>query len=158
MTSRRATRETRHWTIARRATPRLRKILLAESLVRVAVVMLLSVVPALGQSVAPPQDRYRYPLPTYDEDWHHFRGSEHHDRWDTVKFIPLSPDATAWLSLGGEARVTYERFGNQNFGLTARDPNGYLLQRYMFHTDVRLGSHICSTASSSRRPFMARQP
>jgi len=49
----------------------------------------------------------------------------------TVKFVPLSADGTTSLSLGGEARVTYERFGNQNFGLTAPDPDGYFLQRYL---------------------------
>jgi len=43
----------------------------------------------------------------------------------TVKFVPLSADGTTSLSLGGEARVTYERFGNQNFGLTAPAPDGF---------------------------------
>ena len=36
----------------------------------------------------------------------------------------LSADGATSLSLGGEARVTYERFGNQNFGLTQPDPDG----------------------------------
>jgi hypothetical protein len=38
--------------------------------------------------------------------------------------LGLSADGTVSLSLGGEARVTYERFGNQNFGLTPPDPYG----------------------------------
>jgi hypothetical protein len=50
--------------------------------------------------------------------------------------VPLSADGTTSLSLSGELRVTYERFGNQNFGLTPPDPDGYFLQRYLLHTDV----------------------
>jgi hypothetical protein len=38
--------------------------------------------------------------------------------------LGLSADGTVSLSLGGEARVTCERFGNQNFGLTPPDPYG----------------------------------
>jgi len=59
-----------------------------------------------------------------------------------VKFVPLSGGGTTSLSLGGEGRVTYERFGNPNFGLTPPDPNGYLLQRYLLHTDVHAGSRV----------------
>src|SRR5262249_15412796 len=91
--------------------------------------------------LAAQQDFHSYPLPTYEEDWRGLRDLERHeDPWDAVKFVPLSPDGTRSLSLGGEARVTYERFGNQNFGLTPPDPDGYLLQRYLFHTDLRAGS------------------
>lgn len=39
--------------------------------------------------------------------------------------MPLSADGATSLSLGGEARVTYERFGNQNFDPTPPDPDGY---------------------------------
>jgi hypothetical protein len=46
-----------------------------------------------------------------------------------VKFVPLSQDGRVFLSLGGEGRETYERFGNQNWGLSAADPAGYWLQR-----------------------------
>ena len=39
-------------------------------------------------------------------------------------------------------RVTYERFGNQSFGLTPPDPDGYFLQRYLLQTDPRAGSRV----------------
>ena len=91
---------------------------------------------------SPPTDRYRYPLPTYEEDWRWLQWVHHTDPWDPVKFVPLSGGGTTSLSLGGEGRITYERFGNPNFGLTPPDPNGYLLQRYRLHTDVRVGSHL----------------
>jgi hypothetical protein len=93
-------------------------------------------------SGTPPTDLHRYPLPTYEEDWRALQGGDRTDFWDTVKFVPLSADGTTSLSLGGEARETYERFGNENFGLTPPDPAGYLLQRYLLHIDVHAGSRV----------------
>src|SRR5713101_7980726 len=104
------------------------------------VAMVTTPVAAFAQGAAPPTDLHRYPLPTNEEDWRALQGVDRSDVWDPVKFVPLSPDGTTSLSLDGEARVTYERFGNQNFGLTAPDPDGYFLQRYLLHTEVRAGS------------------
>lgn len=73
----------------------------------------------------PPADPHRYPLPTYAEDWRALKGADRTDFWDPVKFVSLSAKGTTSLSFGGEARITYERFGNQNFGLTPPDPDGY---------------------------------
>jgi hypothetical protein len=105
--------------------------------------MVATPVAALAQgTTAPPTDRYQYPLPTYEEDWRWLQEVDRTDVWDPVKFVLLSADGTASLSLGGEARVTYERFGNQNFGLTPPDPHGYLLQRYVLHADMHAGSRV----------------
>src|SRR6266403_264751 len=91
---------------------------------------------------APRTDLHHYPLPTYEEEWRALQGVDRTDIWDPVKFVPLSADGITSLSLGGEARVTYERFGNQNFGLTPPDPGGYLLQRYLLHADMHAGSRV----------------
>jgi hypothetical protein len=105
--------------------------------------MVATPVAALAQGIgAPPTDLHRYPLPTYEENWRAFQGVDRTDVWDPVKFVPLSADGTTSLSLGGEARETYERFGNPNFGLTPPDPDGYLLQRYLLHADVRVESRV----------------
>jgi hypothetical protein len=61
---------------------------------------------------------------------------------DAIKFIPLSDDGDVFLSLGGEIRETYERFHNTNFGLSPDDPDGYLLQRYLFHVDLQAGQRF----------------
>src|SRR4051812_9436180 len=66
---------------------------------------------------APPTEIHQYPLPTYEEDWRALQRGDRADIWDRVKFVPLSAGGTISLSFGGEARVTYERFGNPNFGL-----------------------------------------
>src|SRR5260221_7621144 len=105
--------------------------------------MVATPVEAFAQGTgAPPTDLHRYPLPPYEEDWRALQGVARTDVWDPVKFVPLSADGITSLSLGGEARVTYEHFGNQNFGLTPPDPDGYLLQRYLLHTDVHVGSRV----------------
>ena len=56
-----------------------------------------------------------------------------------------------YASFGGEARESYERFGNAYFGLMPPNQNGYILQRYLFHSDVHFGSHfrICGELNSS---------
>jgi hypothetical protein len=84
-----------------------------------------------------------YILPRYDEDWSFLAdASKRDDVWDPVKFIPLSGDGRTFLSFGGELRETYERFHNTDFGLSPQDPDGYLLQRYLFHVDFHSGSRF----------------
>ena len=107
------------------------------------VAMVAAPVAALAQGTGvSPTDPHRYPLPTYEEDWCALQTSDRTDVWDPVKFVRLSGDGRTSLSLGGELRVTYERFGNQSFGLTPPDPDGYFLQRYLLHTDLRAGSRV----------------
>jgi hypothetical protein len=107
------------------------------------VAMVAAPVAAFAQGTGvSPTDLHRYPLPTYEEDWRALQTSDRTDVWDPVKFVRLSADGTTSLSLGGELRVTYERFGNQSFGLTPPDPDGYFLQRYLLHTDLRAGSRV----------------
>jgi len=82
-----------------------------------------------------------YPLPRYEEDWTFLRGtSGSSDFWDFTKLVPLAEHGRFFLSLGGEARETYERFHNTSFGLTTQDADGYLLQRYLLHGDLHYGS------------------
>ena len=94
----------------------------------------------MAQTLTPDPAR-SYPLPTYDEDWQFLSDpSRHIDPWDIVKYVKLARGI--FVSFGGEARETYERFGNQDFGLSVPSPNGYLLQRYLLHADSHLGSHL----------------
>ena len=100
-------------------------------------------IPMLGQEKPVSQSRPLYPLPRYQEDWSFLSDpSARNDYWDRLKFIPLTDDEASFLSLGGEIRETYERFHNTNFGLTAQDPGGYLLQHYLLHVDLHGGSRF----------------
>jgi hypothetical protein len=79
----------------------------------------------------------------YDEDWSFLRDpAQRTDFWDPVKYIPLDPAGGAYLSLGGEARWRYEWYDNFNWGLGPQDDDGYLLQRYLLHADLRLGERL----------------
>ena len=102
--------------------------------------VLLAASLATAQTPTPAPQR-SYPLPTYDENWQFLSDpNQRTDRWDVVKYMRFGDGMFA--SLGGEARETYERFGNQDFGLSVPSPNGYLLQRYLLHADIHLGSRL----------------
>jgi hypothetical protein len=75
----------------------------------------LAALPATAQT--PTSDPARkYPLPTYDENWQFLSDpNRHSDPWDIVKYVQLARGMFA--SFGGEARESYERFGNQDFWL-----------------------------------------
>jgi alginate export protein len=117
----------------------------------VAIVIVMSVahplivrgqsIPA-GQSSAPSRN---YHLLREDDDWRFLADfGERQDFWDPVKFIPLRDGRNDWfLSIGGEARGTWESITNNNWG---QEPftNSYLNQRYMFHVDAYYGTHVRS--------------
>ena len=107
----------------------------------------LAAPPATAQTPTPPTTTQtptpdlapRYPLPTYDENWQFLSDpTRRTDPWDIVKYVQLADGIFA--SFGGETRESYERFGNQNFGLSVPSPNGCLLKRYLLHADFHLGS------------------
>lgn len=100
--------------------------------------------PVCVAAQAPVQiDRPAYRLPRYEEDWSRLRSSEQDRDWlDPIKFVPMGGGPNAYLSFGGEARETYERFHNPNFGLQPQDPDGYLLERYRLHADAHFNSHV----------------
>ena len=106
-------------------------------------VFLLVIVEAtrmMGQEKPASLPRTLYPLPRYEEDWSFLsHPAKRNDFWEPIKFVPLTEDKNVFLSLGGEIRETYERFHNTNFGLSPDDPDGYLLQRYLFHVDFHAG-------------------
>jgi len=55
---------------------------------------------------------------------------------------PLMRIETSSCRSAGGIRETYERFHNTNFGLSPDDPDGYLLQRYLFHVDLHAGERF----------------
>ncbi|MFC5539944.1 alginate export family protein [Rhodocytophaga aerolata] len=59
--------------------------------------------------------------------------------FDAIKFIPLSRHKKNYLSIGGELRYQYEYIRHIDWGEAPDDKDGYLLQRYMLHTDWHFG-------------------
>jgi len=78
----------------------------------------------------------------YNEDWSFLHDSSRRADWlDPVRFIPLD-GTNVYLSFGGEARLKYERYEEPLFNQKPADNDGFLLQRYLLHADVQLGSHF----------------
>ena len=81
----------------------------------------------------PPRETYK--SLRYEEDWSGLRDPEcRTDPFDELKFVPLGEQA--YMSLGGEARLRYERYTNPGFGTDPPTSSGYLLQRYLLHSDI----------------------
>jgi hypothetical protein len=76
----------------------------------------------------------------YDEDWSYLRDpARRDDFWDPIKYIPLDRTGHSYLSFGGEARLRYELYDNYRWDPDAPDQNGFLLERYLLHSDLHLG-------------------
>jgi len=89
-----------------------------------------------------PADRPRgYSLNRADEDYGYLRTAGSTEFWDALKYIPLNDAGTWYLSLGGELRERFEYFNNPNWGKDPQD-NGYFLQRYFLHGDLKVGSNL----------------
>lgn len=78
----------------------------------------------------------------YDEDYSYLAGRPASGLWESLKFIPLTRQKGASLSLGGELRERYEYFSNAGWGAGASDPDGHWLHRAMLHADLRLGPSL----------------
>lgn len=85
-----------------------------------------------------------FKLLRYDERYGYLRSDSMPEKnaWERLKFTALNSAGTAYLSVGGEVRYQYEYINNVNWGEGPEDNNGYLLQRYMLHTDWQLGRHL----------------
>lgn len=100
---------------------------------------------------APAPERAALPTPTsppfkqlrYEEDWSSLRDpARRTNPTDRFKYILLR-DREGWhLSLGGEVRARFERYGAPSWGQAPEDDDGHLLQRYMLHADFHLGGRL----------------
>ena len=111
----------------------------AAMLITVCGVLLLCGSGAEGQDLQASVPKYQ--LNRADEDYRSLRDQgARSDFWDPLKYLPLSE--SAYLSLGGEARLRYEYFNNFNWGAGPPNGGGYFLQRYFLHGDLHLGDNV----------------
>lgn len=90
-------------------------------------------------ALAPPP----YQLLRFNEDYSSLADpAKRTDVWDPLKYIPLSDSGDLSLSFGGEARLRYERYDNYRWDPASPDQDGYLLQRYLVHADLRVGDSL----------------
>ncbi len=64
------------------------------------------------------------------------------DWFDPIKYIPLNESGNTFLSFGGETRQHFEYIDNNDWGLGPQDSNGYYLQRWLLHGDLRVGDRF----------------
>jgi Alginate export len=62
--------------------------------------------------------------------------------WESYKFIPLDSDAFAFLTLGNETRLRYERYWNNEFGSGPKPSEGYLWFRDLPYADLHIGPNF----------------
>lgn len=74
----------------------------------------------------------------YDEDWS-VLSQTRPAGWRTAKYLPLTQDGSAYLTLGGEARARFEGFDNNLWGEPPAPDDGYLWLRVMPHADLHAG-------------------
>src|SRR5215469_7203063 len=87
-----------------------------------------------------PAPRRTYNLLRENDDWSFLSDSSlRSDFWDPIKYIPLGCEG-CYVSIGGEIREVIEQVGNDNWG-KQNYTNTFFLERYMLHTDWRLGKH-----------------
>lgn len=115
---------------------------MSQLLSRALVLMSLMLASLAAQETsAPPR-----PVPgllRWNEDWSLLRDpSRREGELDPLKYIPLGRKENWFLTLGGEYRVEYEYYGQNNWGAGRQDPNGFALQRLMPYVDAHLGSRV----------------
>lgn len=99
--------------------------------------------PVTGQTAPPVPVRPPYKQLRYEENWSFLRDPDRRTgALDRIKYIPLRDEEEWYLSIGGEVRGRFERFGNPSWGQDPEDSNGYYLQRYMLHADLHLGARL----------------
>lgn len=105
------------------------------------IVPLLLFVPALALADCQKQRPVLQPL-RYEENWSFLADPDcKKEALDDLKYISLGREN--WhLSLGGEIRYRYENYENSGFGTDVETGSGYILQRYLLHSDWHFGRHL----------------
>src|SRR5690349_19806424 len=80
----------------------------------------------------------------HDEDYSYLRNPRNRSGvwWERFKFIPLDSAAWAYLTVGDEERVRYERYWNNAFGSAVKPDEDYLRYRALPYADLHVGPHF----------------
>ena len=108
---------------------KINKILYGLSLVIICVPLIA--MESFGQS---------FKLMRYDESYYYLKDSSR-TFYNKIKLTPVT-DTKVYLSFGGEARLEYAIFNNEDWGRLNVGHNNFLLQRYDFHTDFHIGERV----------------
>lgn len=80
----------------------------------------------------------------YGEDYSYLADPNAHSGawWEPLKYIPLGSAQDFYLTLGGETRVRYEGYDNNNWGQGPATDDGYVWYRVLTSADLHLGPHL----------------
>lgn len=78
----------------------------------------------------------------YEEDYRILNNDSSANWYTKAKYSPLSADGHTYLSFGGEVRLQYFYARNDGWGDEPEDKDGYVLSRYLLHTDLHVGRHF----------------
>lgn len=82
-------------------------------------------------------DRPAFETLRYNEDWSVLRDqTQSTELLESLKHLPFDTNGSLYASLGGEARLKYERYSEPVFNQHPADNDGFLLQRYLLHADL----------------------
>jgi hypothetical protein len=92
-------------------------------------------------------DRRQYLPDRADEDWSFLKDAPREDVWDPLKYVGLARDGW-FLTLSGELRLRPEGLRIRPRGDRPGTVDSYLLQRYLFGTDVHFGPALRAFAEA----------
>lgn len=102
-----------------------------------SMAVVLVALATLARPTVSATDRPGFATLRYDEDWSFLSEPDRRTHlFDAIKFIRLWESGESFLSLGGEARLKYERYDRAIFNQRPEDDSGFLLQRYLLHGDL----------------------
>ncbi|MBC7846321.1 MAG: alginate export family protein [Flavobacterium sp.] len=79
----------------------------------------------------------------FDENYSFLKKDTVKNGWyKTMKFMPLSSSKNTYISFGGSIRYQYFYAKNENWGDGSQDNDGYILSRYLFHSDFHAGKYF----------------
>ena len=78
----------------------------------------------------------------YDDDFSYLRTDTSNNWYNKLKFTPLSLRTNTYVSFGGDVRYQYFYYKNEDWGDATKDPNGFILTRYLVHADVHSGKRF----------------
>jgi len=99
--------------------------------------------PAPGGTDEPVRPKFTFLR--FTEDWSGLRNADESqlaDPWDSLKYVPLSDDASIWASFGGHARLRLENWSDFAFGGPADADDTFGLWRLALHADVHFGENV----------------
>jgi hypothetical protein len=99
---------------------------------------------AVAQTVDTPPQPPAIGALRQDEDYSYLRDPRNRSGawWEGLKFVPLDGTGWAYLTLGDEERLRYERYWNNAFGSAVRPDEDYLRYRLLPYADLHVGPHF----------------